>query len=85
MFAVLPGTRSFTENEDAKIINTVSLEDGVNINILPEDRMFVEYGAPNGTMEIYETPTKTGTSFDVGIGWKTATNGTLYKNIKIEK
>lgn len=46
MFTFLPGTHSFTENTNAKIIKIISLEDGVNINTLPKDRMLIEYNAP---------------------------------------
>jgi len=85
MFAFLPGTRSFVENENAKILRTVSLEDGVNITALPEDTILMEYRAPNGVMEIYRTPTETGALFDIGIGWKTVTDGASYREMHIEK
>lgn len=85
MFAFIPGTRSFTENTDARIIKVISLEDNVDINTLPQDRMLVEYSAPKGIAEIYRTATETGTTFDVGIGWKTVTSGALHRAIKIEK
>lgn len=85
MFAFKPGTRSFTGNTDAKIIKTISLEDGVNITTLPEDQMLVEYSAPKGTVEIYKPTTDTGATFEVGIGWKTTTAGALYRTIKIAK
>lgn len=85
MFAFAPETRSFGENGNAKIIKTISLEDGINTTTLPEDHMLVEYYAPNGAMEIYKSATETGATFDVGIGWKTVTAGALYRTIKIEK
>lgn len=85
MFTFIPETRSFAENENAKIIKTISLEDGINTTTLLEDQMLIEYRAPNGSMEIYKTATETGTTFDVGIGWKTVTTGTLYRIVKIEK
>lgn len=85
MFAFIPGTRSFVEDSNTKIIKTISLEDGMNITTLPEDQMLVEFSSPKGTVEIYKTATATGALFDVGIGWKTATTGTLYKTITIEK
>ncbi|MDD5197846.1 MAG: type II secretion system protein [Candidatus Gracilibacteria bacterium] len=85
MFTFLPGTHSFTENTDAKIIKIISLEDGVNINTLPKDRMLIEYKAPKGEREIYTSPTETGTTFDIGIGWKTVTTGALSRTLKIEK
>lgn len=44
--ALLPGTRSFIENENTKIIKTVSLENGVNINTIPYDTILIEYTAP---------------------------------------
>lgn len=46
MFAFTPGTRSFTENPDAKIIKMISLDDGVNINTLPKNQILLEYTAP---------------------------------------
>lgn len=46
MFAFMPGFRSFSESENAKILKTVSLEDGVNITTLPQDVVLVEYRAP---------------------------------------
>lgn len=86
MFTFLPGTRSFIENTtNAKIIKIITLEDGVNINTLPENTILIEYSAPKGTMEIYKNLTETGTNFDIGIGWKTAEIGTLYKILPIEK
>lgn len=85
MFAFRPGTRSFTENTNAQIIKTISLEDGINITTLPEDIILLEYSAPKGLLEIYKTPTNTGLIFDIGIGWKTTVTGSLYRTIKIEK
>ena len=85
MFTFLPGTHSFTENADAKVIKIISLEDGVNINILPKDRVLIEYKAPKWEREIYTSPTETGTTFDIGIGWKTVTTGALSRTLKIEK
>lgn len=85
MFAFLPGTHSFSENANAKVIKTISLEDGININVLPQDNILVEYSAPQWNMEIYTSPTATGSTLDVGIGWKTVTIGALYRNIRIEK
>jgi len=85
MFTFLPGTHTFSENTHAKIIRTISLEDGVNINTLPKNSILIEFTAPRGDMEIYTSPTETGSTFDLGIGWKTATTGTMYRTIKIEK
>ena len=85
MFAFLPGTHAFTENANAKIIKIISLEDGVNINTLPKNNILIEFIAPRGEMEIYTSPTETGSTFDLGIGWQTATTGTMYRTIKIEK
>lgn len=85
MFTFLPGTHSFIENTNAKIIKIISLEDGVNINTLPKDRMLIEYKAPKWDMEIYTGLTETGTTFDMGMGWKTGTTGALYRTLKIER
>lgn len=82
---LLPGTRSFIENENTKIIKIVSLENGVNINTIPYDTILIEYTAPRWDMEIYISPTQTGANFDIGVGWKQVTSGTLYKTVKIEK
>jgi prepilin-type N-terminal cleavage/methylation domain-containing protein len=65
MYAMMPGTRSLSENTNTKRIKSLTLEDGVNITSLPEDSMLLEYSAPNGTMEIYTSPTKTGTTFNL--------------------
>lgn len=46
MLALLPGTHSFVEADNAKIIKTVSLEDGIDISTLPKDTMLLEYRAP---------------------------------------
>ncbi|NDK19377.1 type II secretion system protein [Candidatus Gracilibacteria bacterium] len=87
MFAFIPGTRSITENENTEILNTFHLEDGVNITTFSpdNDKIFVEFSAPKGEMEIYRNMTETGANFEIGIGWKTTTNGALYKTIKIER
>lgn len=85
MFTYLSGSHSFTENDNAKIIKVISLEDGININTLPKDQMLIEYSAPNATMEIYTSPTATGSNFDMTIGYKTSTEGALSRTIQIEK
>jgi hypothetical protein len=86
MFTFVPGTRSFSENPNTKIIKTISLEDGINITTLPQNQVLLEYSAPKGALDIYKSPTETGATFEVGIGWKTNTTaGALYKTIKIEK
>ncbi len=85
MFVLTPGTRSFIENSDAKILKSIILEDGVNITNLPTDNIMLEYKAPKWEMEIYTSPTQTGSDFDIGIGWKIATEWALYKTVKIEK
>lgn len=85
MFAFLPGSRSFTENSDAKIIKIIALEDGVLVSNLPSNQMLVEYTAPNGGKEIYTSPTQTGSAFDMVIGWKGVETGTLSRTVKIEK
>lgn len=46
MFALLPGTHSFSESDQAKMIKTIALEDGVGITTLPKDRVLIEYTAP---------------------------------------
>jgi prepilin-type N-terminal cleavage/methylation domain-containing protein len=65
MYAMKPGTRSFTGDTNTKKIKSLILEDGVNITYLPEDSMLLEYSAPNGTMEIYKSPTQTGATFSL--------------------
>lgn len=81
----MSGSRSFTENDQAKLIKTISLEDGVYINNVPDDARLIEYKAPRGEMEIYSSTTATGSDFDVGIGWKSITEGALYRTITIER
>ncbi len=85
MFAYLSGSHSFTEDDNAKIIKVILLEDSININTLPVDRLLIEYSAPNATMEIYTSPTATGSDFDMTIGWRTSTEGSLSRTIRIEK
>lgn len=46
MFAFSPGTHSFTEDGNTKIIKTISLEDGININTISNDQVLIEYNAP---------------------------------------
>lgn len=46
MLALMPGVHSFSESDQAKVIKTISLEDGVDISNLPGDRVLIEYTAP---------------------------------------
>ena len=84
MFAFSGTTHSFTGDTNTKIIKVIQLETGINITSLPANILLLEFTAPKGAMEIYKT-TGTGANFDMGIGWKTATTGALYRTLKIEK
>lgn len=86
MFAYLTGT-SFWEDSNTKGIKTIALEDNVQINTLSESGILVYFTAPNGTMKFYKQDgtelTASGITLD--IGWKTATAGSLSRNIHIQK
>jgi hypothetical protein len=85
MLAFSGQTRSFSENENSKILKIIKLEDGIHITKLPENKVLLEYRAPKGDLEIYHTQTLTGTNFTLGIGFKTSTSGPLYREISVDK
>lgn len=87
MIVFRSGSTSFTSDTTTRLIKTVRLEDGTQINTISPERILIYFTAPNGNTKFYgDTGNElTATGIDIGIGWKTATTGPLSRNIEIKK
>ncbi|MDP2103423.1 MAG: prepilin-type N-terminal cleavage/methylation domain-containing protein [Candidatus Gracilibacteria bacterium] len=87
MIAFQSGSTSFVSDTTMKLIKTVRLEDGVQINTVFPEHALIYFTAPNGDTRFYGDTNNelTATGIDIGIGWKIATTGPLSRNVHIRK
>ncbi|MDD2487599.1 MAG: prepilin-type N-terminal cleavage/methylation domain-containing protein [Candidatus Gracilibacteria bacterium] len=73
----------------AKLLRTIKLEDGVNINKITVDGtesssgVIFYFRSPDGEMDIYRNETLTGSNSEITVGYGKSIDGILSKIIKI--